>query len=206
MPKKKLFLLLFIAAPFLGLAQPKMHIKAWVGLNTHTFNYRAENVESDFFPGWQGGFGFRIRQQRLFGELDFGFMRYEANVPIDLEIETDSILSTNVNVVFNSFELPLLAGYVPVKTPLFKWYLQGGIVNRFSIRENLTIDELGINETLRPKDIGLPVYNLLFRLGTQVDIAMINLGFNYSINLTNAVRDVARTNVHILMLDVGIIF
>jgi len=205
---KKLILVLLLLAPLLGQAQPKMHIKAWIGGNTHTFNYRAEDLASDFINGWQGGFGFRIRQDQIFGEVDFSFIRFEANIPFEIEIEPDSIARLETRIRFNSFELPLLAGYVPIKTPLFKWYLQTGLVSRFNVKEKVTVTfgEESITETFKPREAGLLGYNLFWRIGTQVDIAMINIGFNYSLNITNGVLGATRTNVHVLLLDVGFIF
>jgi hypothetical protein len=205
---KNLILALFLFAPLVGLAQPKMHLKAWIGGNSHTFNYRAEDLSSDFIYGWQGGFGFRIRQDRIFGEVDFSFIRFQANVPFDIEVEPDSIVRLETSIRFNSFELPILAGYVPIKTPLFKWYLQTGLVNRFNVKERVTVTlgEESITETFKPREAGLLVYNLYWRIGTQVDIAMINIGFNYSLNISNGIQGATRTNIHVLLLDVGIIF
>ena len=38
-----------------------------------------------------------------------------------------------------AFEFPLTAGYIPVKTPLFKWFLYGGFVNKFSLKGKVSI-------------------------------------------------------------------
>jgi len=196
---KWLFILLLTIPAGLWAQQPKMYLKVFAGGNSHRKVYRERDVQSDFFPGWQGGFGFRVSRRRAFAEVDFNFIRFTARIPgEDLDLEDD------LRFKFNSFELPLTAGWIPIKEPLVKWYLYSGLVNRFNgrIRARFEDEELDF----KPKDAGLPVYNLGFRLGSQVDVAMLNLDFSYTINLTNGVRDVIRTNVHAVLFNVGFVF
>ena len=191
-------LLLF---PVAGLAQPKMHIMAFGGINGNRYIYRDKDVTSEFFAGWEAGIGFRLRKEKAFGELDFAYIRYGAEFP--LEVESDTLI---VDSYFSAFEIPISAGYVPVATPLVKWYLYSGPVNRLNMGERVRIEVLGVKEKLKPRDLGLPVYHLMWRFGTQVDVAMLNFNASWTIGVTNAVRGTIRTNHEVLRLTAGLRF
>lgn len=63
----KWFFLFLLGLPLESFAQqPKMYLKAFAGVNSHRYVYRERDVQSDFFPGWQGGFGFRVSRRRAF--------------------------------------------------------------------------------------------------------------------------------------------
>jgi hypothetical protein len=104
----------------------------------------------------------------------------------------------------NSLDVPLLLGYIALKKPVFKWYFYGGLVNRFSLKGNLTYRDVAIKFT--PGEFDLHTYNLLVRFGTQIDLAMFNFDFNYSIGVTNSFRDDIRTNSHAFQLSIGYLF
>ncbi len=200
---KNTFFLFLLLTPVLGFAQqPKMHLRFFTGANTHRFIYRADTISTEFLFGYQFGFGFRVTRRRLFGEVDFSFTRFGATLSLtdDPEIGIDD----DFNVRINSFELPINVGYIPVKTPLVKWYLYGGLVNRFSVRGIVNFQ--GDKAKFSPRDINLPIYNLDMQVGTQLDVAMLNFDFHYKINLTNALREAIRTNLHALFLSVGFAF
>ncbi len=65
---------------------------------------------------------------------------------------------------------------------------------------------LGETTKIKPHDAGLHYYNLGVRFGSQIDIAMFTLDFNYTIGVTNAYRDVIRTNSNEIQLSIGLVF
>lgn len=200
---KKLILLSIVIAPLLMMAQqPKMHIKLFFGFNGSELVYRAEDVKSDVLGGVQIGGGFRIEKRKSFAEIDFGYMlqviKYSPREGDDLPIEED------VELTLGSLEIPLTVGYIPLKTPLFGCYLYGGIANRIILSGRVFyMDE---EYKFNPKDAKFHVYNLGARFGTQVDIAMFNIDFNYTIGVTNSFKDRTRTNSHAFMLNLGFLF
>jgi len=200
---KKLLLLSIVLAPLLiNAQQPNMHIKLFFGFNGSELVYRAENVESDLLGGVQIGGGFRVKYRESFGEIDFGYMiqvinfspREEDNLPIEEDVE----------LTLGSLDIPIVVGYVPIKTPLFGCYLYGGIANRLIL--NGRIYYMDEEYKFNPKDAKLHVYNLGARFGVQFDIAMFNFDFNYTIGVTNSFRDRTRTNSHAFMFNLGFLF
>ena len=192
-------ILLFV--PVLATAQPKMHLLAFGGITGNRFIYRDKSVTSEFFPGWEAGIGGRLRKKQFFGELDFSYTRYGAEFP--LEVESDTLI---VDSYFSAYEIPLAAGFVPVVSPLVKWYLYTGPVNRINLGERVRIDVLGVEEKFKPSDLGFPVYHLMWRFGTQVDLAMLNFNLSWTIGVTNALRQTIRTNHEVLRLTGGLRF
>jgi hypothetical protein len=89
-PLFALALVLCLAAPSTAVAtQPKLDIKVFLGVGATTYVAMLETGrERNLFCSYQVGFGPRIRLGKAF---------FEAQV--------------------NSFELPLLAGYIPYKNP-----------------------------------------------------------------------------------------
>ncbi len=182
--------------------QPKMYLKVFGGFNGHTFVYRLENVAEEFFPGGQGGFGFRVSRRQLFAEIDFSFVRYGANLP---PLPND-ILSIDepFEVQFNAFELPFNVGVIPIKKPLVKWYVFAGVANRFNTKVFVTYQEERYK--LQPSDFNIPFYNIGARFGSQVDVAMFNFELNYTFSLNSAGSENYRTNMHQVQFNVGMIF
>lgn len=198
---KYAFLFSLFLLPALGFAQqPKLHLKFFGGTNSHQFLYRLDTIDSDFLFGYQFGFGFRVSRRQLFGEVDFSFTRFGAT----LFSAEDAGSEDDITARINSFELPLNVGYIPVKTPFFKWYLYGGLVNRFSVRGILNFG--GEKVKFKPREIGLPVYNLDVQIGTQFDVAMLNFDIHYKIGVTNALRENIRTNLHGIYFSAGFVF
>jgi len=200
---KKLLLLCVVMAPLFMMAQqPKMHIKFYLGFNGSSLIYRAENVNSDVLGGVQLGGGFRVKKRKSFAEIDIGYLLqsyiYSPREDDDLPLEDE------VELLLRSIEVPLIVGYVPIRTPLFGCYLYGGIENRFSLSGRIIYQEEEYK--FKPKDAKLHFYNLGARFGIQVDIAMFNLDFNYTIGITNSFRDRTRTNSHTFRLSLGFLF
>lgn len=199
--KKVLFLIIIVLAPlFIFAQQPKMNLKIFTGLNTNTFVYRTENVNPDILGGLQLGTGLRVSKRHAFVEGDITYINY--GLSIDLE-GLDTVFDP-ITVRMNSLQVPMIIGYIPVKKPLFKLYLYGGIVNRFSLKGSLTF--LGETIKFSPSEFDLHTYNLLARFGTQMDVAMFNFDFNYSIGVTNSFRGDIRTNSHSFQLSIGYLF
>jgi len=197
-----LFLAFIVVAPLILLAQqPKMNMKIFAGINTNTFVYRTENVDPDLLAGLQLGTGLRVSKRRAFVEGDITYINY--GLSVNIYGDTDTIFDP-ITVRMNSLEVPLLIGYIPVKKPVFKCYLYGGLINRFSLKGNLSFRD----ETIKfsPKEFDLHTYNLLVRFGTQIDIAMFNFDFNYSIGVTNSFRSDIRTNSHAMQFSIGYLF
>jgi hypothetical protein len=199
---------LVLAAAFAALAapadsaaqQPKMDVKLFLGASATTFVSMLETGrERDTFAGWQIGFGPRIRKRKWFAELQFSFNRW-AFAFIDPEAPELGELTGQTN----SFELPLLAGYVPYKNAFFKLYLYGGLVNHFNTK--IIVTALGETLRLRPKEIDFAIYQALARFGINFDVAMFNFDFNYSISMNSATTTSYRTGYHQIQLNLAYLF
>ena len=199
---KKLIIILIILLPLLASAQqPKMHVKFFTGFNISSLVYRTDNVESDILGGVQLGGGFRIERRALMLEMDIAFMvRGITYSPRDDGLDIDE----DVTLLLRDIEIPLLAGYMPIRTPVFGLILYGGLANRFTLSGRIDYEDGEIK--FKPKDAKLHFYNLGARFGFQVDLAMFNFDFSYTLGITNSFRDRTRTNSHMVMLNVGLLF
>ena len=141
-------------------------------------------------------------KRKAFLEFDGMYQNYGTTI-IPFQ---DTILNLNepLDIRMRALEFPLTVGYIPVKTPLFKLFLYGGFVNKFSL--NGRYKYYGVEGTFKPKDIDLHFYNLLARFGTQFDLAMFNFDFNYNIGVTNAIKNKARTNTNGIQFSVALLF
>jgi hypothetical protein len=155
--KKFLFLpiLLLIAQSAFG-QQPKLHIKVFGGYNSHLFVYKEYEKSSDVFHGWQAGFGFRVTKKKLMAEVDLVFLRNTIVIPIPDSLELDEF--DKFEFKFKSFEIPIKVGFVPIKTPLYKWYCYTGTSLRFNTKGRLKV--LGEEFNFKPKEVGLANPNL----------------------------------------------
>ena len=182
--------------------QPKMDIKLFVGGSATTFVSMLETGRvRDTFAGWQVGFGPRIRRRKAFIEVLFSFNRWAFAL-------TDPELGA-FNGRANSFELPFNMGYIPYKNPFFKLFLYAGYVNHFNTKILITATNLSgetIHLKLRPKEADFAIYQALARFGVNVDLAMFNLDFNYSISLNSATKTSYRTSYHQLQFNVSYLF
>jgi hypothetical protein len=171
-------LLYFAAPPTAKAQQPKLDVKAYVGLGTTTYVSMLEaGRQQDLFPGWQIGFGPRIRRNKAFIEVLFSFNRwiYEGVNPELGGVKTQ----------VNSFELPFHVGYIPYKNSYFKVFLYAGYVNHFNTK--IIVQREGQPSLkLRPKADQLAIYQAIARFGVNFDLAMFNFDLNYSISLNSA--------------------
>ena len=203
MAMKRLIVIILALGPLCSFAQkPKMYLKLFGGVNTSTLVYRIENVDSDILAGWQVGGAFRVHYREVFGEIDFTF--YEQGITFSPRDDDSLPIEDDVNIRLRGFEVPITVGYVPIKTPLFGWYLYGGFANMFSMKGRINYQDQELK--FKPKEASLHFYNLGARFGTQIDIAMLNFDLHYTIGITNSFRDKARTNSHTLALTVGLLF
>ena len=201
---RRIIISILILIPLTTMAQrPKMFIKAYGGVHDHYFVYRGEEITSDHFVGFLVGAGFRVSYKKVFGEIDFDFIKTGIKFNVD-STQLPGISEEVLEFNFNLFELPTVFGYIPVKTPVFKWYIYTGPVQRFNTRGKVLFQ--GEEVKFKPKDTTLPSYNLDWRFGSQVDIAFINIDFRYSIGVTNSLRENIRTNSHEFSLLLGFIF
>ena len=189
---------LHMAAPPRSAAQLKLDIKVFLGLGETTYVAMLETGRArNFFGSYQLGFGPRLRRGKAFFEALFSFNRwiYEGVNP--------SLGGTDTQV--NSFELPLLAGYIPYKNPYFKWLVYGGYVNHFNTK--IIVRREGQSSLrLKPSADNLAIYQAIARFGTSVDLAMFNLDLNYPISLNSATTTSYRTGYHQLQLNLAYIF
>ena len=182
--------------------QPKMHMKLYGGANTTTFVYRIEGVDKDVLSGWQVGGGFRVMFRREFLGIDAVYKNYGITVAPGEDADLD--FDEPITIKMKALEFPLTTGYIPVKTAIFKWFLYGGLVSRFSLKGKYEYQ--GETGTYKPSELNLNFYNLGARFGTQVDLAMFNFDLSYTIGITNAFKERARTNAHGLELTAGFLF
>jgi hypothetical protein len=187
-----------LAASSNAAAQLKLDIKIFLGVGETTYVAMLETGrERDFFGSYQVGFGPRLRWGKAFFEALFSFNRwvYEGVNP--------SLGGTETQV--NSFELPLLAGYIPYKNPYFKWLVYGGYVNHFNTK--IIVRREGQSSLrLKPGADNLAIYQALARFGTSVDLAMFNFDLNYSISMNSATSTSYRTSYHQLQLNLAYVF
>ena len=200
------------AAPSTSSAQqPKMDVKLFAGASGTTFVSMLETGRvRDTFAGWQIGFGPRIRKRKWFAEIQFSFNRWAFGFDL-IDPDTGAVIINpdtgnpiGITGRTNSFELPLLAGYVPYKNTFFKLYLYGGLVNHFNTK--VIAEALGETIRLRPKELDLAIYQALARFGVNFDLAMFNVDFNYSISMNSATKTSFRTGYHQLQLNLAYLF
>ncbi|MFW2386930.1 MAG: hypothetical protein ACN4G0_01235 [Polyangiales bacterium] len=215
--KKSLLIALLLLTPVFVLGapssssaqQPKMDIKLFAGLSGTTFVSMLETGrERDTFLGWQIGFGPRVRRRAAFIEILFSFNRWAYAFE---GVSEDGVPFSAIGRV-NSFELPLIMGYIPYKNPFFKLFLYAGYVNHFNTKivSELTADfgfgEETITVKSRPKEVDFAIYQAIGRVGVNVDLAMFNLDFNYSISLNSATKTSYRTSYHQLQVNLAYLF
>ena len=202
MKKLLFFFLIIIVAHSVYAQQPKLHLKAFGGYNSHVFIYKEYEKSSDIFHGWQAGFGFRVTQKKFMAEIDLTFLRNTVVIPLPDTLLPDEF--DKFEFRFKSFEIPIKVGVVPIKTPLYKWYCFTGTSLRFNTKGTLKL--AGEEYKFKPKEIGLSNPNIDWIVGTQMDIGWLNLELLYSFGVTNSIRENIRTNSHELQLNAGIIF
>jgi len=204
--KKPLLIALLLLVPIVifltpstsAAQQPKMDIKLFVGGSATTFVSMLESGrERETFAGWQIGFGPRVRRRHAFIEILFSFNRWAFAF-------SDPVVGAFTGRV-NSFELPFNMGYIPYKNPFFKLFLYAGYVNHFNTKIIAEI-EGGPTVKLRPKEANFAIYQAIARFGVNVDLAMFNLDFNYSISLNSATKTSYRTGYHQLQFNVAYLF
>jgi hypothetical protein len=182
--------------------QPKMHMRLYGGTNTTTFVYQVEGVEKQTLIGWQVGGGFRVMFRREFLGIDVVYKNFGITVAPGEDADLD--FDEPIEIGMKALEFPLTLGYVPVKTPLFKWFLYGGPVSKFSLKGNYEYQ--GESGSYKPSELNLNFYNLGVKFGSQIDLAMFNFDISYTIGVTNAFKEKARTNTHGFELTAGILF
>ena len=199
--KKLIIIFGILLGPLYAMAQqPKMHIKLFGGWNANAFVDRMEGAKAEYLHGWQAGGGFRVMHRKAFLEADITFLKYGLTYQFDDDWE--GLITEPLDIRIRSLEIPINMGYVPVKTPLLKWFLYGGLVNKFNLNGRITYED--IEETFKPSELNLHIYNLGARFGTQLDIAMFNFDLSYTIGITNSFKGRLRTNSHRVMLSVGL--
>jgi hypothetical protein len=197
--------------------QPKLDIKLFAGASGTTF---VEMLETErrrsTFAGWQIGFGARMRKRRWFIETLFSFNRWALRLNGEIPVEgTDLVLPFSAKGQVNSFELPINGGFIPYQNPYFKLFLYAGYVNHFNtkiVRASVTVEDPSGGDPIvvdldgRPKTLGLVIYQAIARFGINIDMAMFNIDFNYSISMNSAGTDTYRTSYHQLQLNVAYLF
>ena len=210
---KRWLIALFLLAPALVLAspsassaqQPKLDIKVFFGGSVTNYASLLETGrEREIFGGWQVGFGARVRRRQAFLEILFSFNRWA--LALQEADEFGNVLSLEAQV--NSFELPLIMGYIPYKNPLFKLFLYAGYVNHFNTKIIATVADAAeeITVKLRPKDVDFAIYQAIGRVGVNFDVAMFNFDFNYSISLNSATKTSYRTSYQQLQVNLAYLF
>jgi hypothetical protein len=100
----------------------------------------------------------------------------------------------------NSFQLPLILGYIPYRVPKFGLFLYGGYVNHFNVALRRGKTRVRVRDTI------FVVYQALTRFGASFDLYMFNFDFNYSIGLNNATRTTYRTRYQSLQVNLAYVF
>jgi hypothetical protein len=192
-----------LAAPSSSAAQqPKLDIKVFAGGSFTTYvEMLPTGRVRETYPGWQAGFGPRIRKRKWFVETLLSFNRWQYSGSVDTTLK----LTARVN----SFQLPFNAGYIPYQNAYFRLFLYGGYVNHFNTKVLASVESPGeptVSDKLKPKEVDLAVYQALARFGVNIDLAMFNLDFNYSISMNSASSTSYRTGFHQLQLNISYLF
>ena len=199
---KKLIIIagILMVPMFARAQQPKMHIKLFGGWNESQLVYRMEGASANYLHGWQVGAGYRVLYRKAFLESNITYLN--SGLTYQPPEDVGGIISEPLDIRIISLEIPLNIGYVPVNKPVFKWFLYGGLLNRFVLHGQYTYED--VKETFKPGELNLHVYNLGARFGTQVDIAIFNIDLSYTIGITNSFKGRLRTNSHSVLLSVGL--
>ena len=185
--------------PLLAAAQqPKMHLKFFGGWNAKALVYRAEGAGTEYLHGWQTGGAFRVMKRKAFLETGITFVNSGITYQLADEFEIDEPLEVRIR----SLQFPMNIGWVPVKKTLIKCFLYGGLVNEFSLMGQYTFQ--GETEKFAPSELRIHTYNLRARLGTQVDLGLINVDLSYTVGITNSLQSRMRTNSHGAMISLGL--
>lgn len=202
MRKRNYIIIAILLTSVIAIAQrPKLDLKVYMGYHTHIFVYKEIQKSKDVLHGWQAGFGFRVSYRKVFGEVDFNFVRSRIIVPIP---DSSMVDFDKAEVKTNAFEMPLKVGYIPIKTGFFKWYVYTGLVLRVNTKGKLIAGEN--EEKFKPGELGLANPNLDFLLGTQADVGWLYLELMYSFGINSALTENIRTNSHEIQFNVGIWF
>lgn len=195
-----ILLLLSVSTSLLG-QQPKLYLKAYAGIHGQKYIYKSADSQTEYYPGWQAGFGFRVSYRKVFGELGFDFIRSKITGDLGDTLSNDLRF---FDVKLNSLNIPIKVGFIPYKSPFFKWYVYTGFGNRLNTQAIISFR----GETLKfkPSELHLRVYNLDFLLGTQADLGWLNIDIYYSTGITNSYVSEIRTNYHQFVLNFGFLF
>jgi hypothetical protein len=200
---KKILLIVTIMLPMLAMAQqPKMHMRAYGGVNTTSFIYKIEGVDKKILTGWQAGGGFRVMFRHEFLGIDVSYKNFGLTVAPGEGVFFD--VDEPIDIRMKALDFPLTAGYVPVKKSMFRWFLYFGLNSRFNLQGKYEYE--GETGTFKPSKINLNFYNLAAKFGTQIDLYLFNFDISYMIGITNTFKGKARTNTHGIELTAGILF
>ncbi len=185
-----------------------LQLKAYLGGNVGIYKYKLEEAYYEATAGYQGGFSFRINKKKQFYEIGIGFTRDY----LFLEDSFALLISTSFDpplekprLVLTGFELPVVVGYKFVKTPKFKWHVYGGVKMATYIR-TWVLDERTRVEKFKTKELFFSPIKFDLRLGTGIDIAFLNIDFDYDLGLNNAGTEVFRIQTHRWNLKFGVLF
>jgi hypothetical protein len=200
---RRLIILLILLGPLVAhTQQPKMYIKFFAGFNISGLDYKVEDVDTDILGGAQLGGGFRIERRALMLEIDFAYIVQSLTLSPRLNDKLE--INEDVTIIMRSLDIPFLAGYSAIKTPVFGIFLYGGLSNRFSFSGWVEYKDEDVK--FKPKEAQMHIYNLGVRFGTQIDLAMFTFDLSYTVGVTNSFRDQTRTNSHTVMLNFGFLF
>ncbi len=141
-------------------------------------------------------------------------MEAKPQFPSQYQVQKQGLPPTEVNLaealktlnytngLVGKWHLGISKNHVPVNKPLFKWFLYGGLVNKFNLQGQYTFE--GETEKFKASELNLHIYNLGARFGTQVDIGLINVDLSYTIGITNNLKGRLRTNSHGVLLSLGL--
>lgn len=188
--------------------QPKLDLTLQLGTGAVIFVPREQGQRhGETHAHIQIAFGARYRHRALMAATNLTFRFWNA-FDFTREFVEGSQLDPaliGAELLGYSFELPLLAGYIPYRNPYFKVFLYGGLVNQFNLRFRL-VEKNGHVSKLGPADLEFPVYQALCRFGFAFDVTLFNFDLNYNIGLNSATQTDTRTNVHVVSGNLGMLF
>lgn len=198
----------WLAADHASAQQPKLDLSVHLGTGAVIFVPREQGGrQGESHAHIQLAFGARYRHRQLMAATNLTFRFWNAFEFTRDFVETSGLdpALVGAELLGYSFELPLLAGYIPYKDPYFKLYLYGGLVNQFNLRFRL-VEKSGHVDKVGPGELQFPVYQALCRMGVAFDVTLFNFDINYNIGLNSATHTDTRTNVHIISGNLGMLF
>jgi len=174
--------------------RPNLQLRVFAGMNVFTLKSKSNPLLDGVSVGYLGGFGARITKRKLYGEMNFNFIR--SGIPLELQRIGSNLPNSTINI--SAFEIPIVAGYKFANTAFFKWSMYTGI-------NTIIVTRVKQNDLdFTKSDMKNPQFGL--RGGSGIDFAFFTFNFHYTYGLNKLIKNENRTNNHLMEFNIGVIF